>query len=166
MAFYSTKYFGKIDLDNVEEYYEMEIELNNRPVEVTINISTASKSIDKASINKIENYIDNLQKNEKDIRSFILDDFKEEGESKNYIDFQIEGQEKENITDLISNTNRKLNKKEKLLSVLYLLRIDFYPEKEDKVFAVYDYTIDEDLTDDLLVIVLYKDNTARITIES
>ncbi len=162
----STKYFGEIDLDNVEEYYEIELELDNRTVELTINISTANRTIDKESINKIEDYIANLQTNEKDIRSFILEDFKEKGESKNYIDFQIEGQEKEDIADLISNADKKLNKKEKLLSVLYLLRISFYPEMEDKVFAVYDYTIDDDLTDDLLVVILYKDNTARITIES
>jgi Protein of unknown function (DUF2004) len=166
MDLHSTKYFGEIDLDNVEEYYEIELELDNRTVELTINISTANRTIDKESINKIEDYIANLQTNEKDIRSFILEDFKEKGESKNYIDFQIEGQEKEDIADLISNADKKLNKREKLLSVLYLLRIGFYPETEDKVFAVYDYTIDDDLTDDLLVVILYKDNTARITIES
>jgi Protein of unknown function (DUF2004) len=166
MTLHSTKYFGEIDLDKVEEYYEIGLELNKRTVELTINISTESKIIDKESISKIEDYIDNLQTNEKDIRSFILEDFKEKGESKNYIDFQIEGQDKEDISDLISDADKTLNKREKLLSVLYLLRISFYPETEDKVFAVYDYTIDDDLTDDLLVVILYKDNTARITIES
>lgn len=166
MAFYSTKYFGEIDLDNAKEYYEIETQFDNKTIELTINISTASKSIDKGSINEIESYIDNLQTNEKDIRIFISDDFKENEKVKNYIDLQIEGQEKEDISDLISDTNKKSNKKERLLSVLYLLRINFYPEKENKVFAVYDYTISDDLTDDLLVVILYKDNSAKITIES
>ena len=160
-----TKYFGEIDLDNVEEYYETEIEVQGRPVEITINI-TGSKTIDLDSIQAVEDYLDNLTINEENIRQIIYQDFKEKGEAKNYIDFQVEELDKDDISDLIESADKKLNKKEKLLSVLYLLRIGFYPEKEDKAFAVYDYTIEEEYTDDLLVIIIGKDNNIKLTIES
>ena len=160
-----TKYFGEIDLDNVEECYETEIEVRERPVEITMNI-TGSKTIDSDSIQAVEDYLDNLTINEEDIRQIINQDFKEKGEAKNYIDFQLDGLDKDDIADLIEGADKKLNKKEKLLSVLYLLRVGFYPEKEDNSFAVYDYTIEEEYTNDLLVIIIGKDNNVRLTIES
>jgi len=59
-----------------------------------------------------------------------------------------------------------LDKKEKLLSVIQLLRIGFYPEKEDALFAMYDYTIQEELTNDLLVVKISKNDQPVVTIES
>lgn len=63
---------------------------------------------------------------------------------------KIEEQSKEDITNLIEKVYKKMKKSEKLLSVLTLLRIIFYLEKEDKTFAIFDYTIDKGLTDQFL----------------
>lgn len=166
MATHLTKYFGDIDFEKLEEWYETELELNEKTVEISITVSTASKSLDKNDIQRVDNYVENLQSNETRIRQLIQEDFKRKGETKYYIDNQIEEQEKENIADLIENADKKLSKKEKLLSVLTLLRIVFYPEKEDKMFAVFDYTIDEELTDALLAVKLHKDDSVTIDVES
>ncbi|MDU1893053.1 MAG: DUF2004 domain-containing protein [Dysgonomonas sp.] len=166
MATQLTKYFGEINLDELEEWYDTELELNGKKVEVSITVSTASKSLDKDDIQKIDDYIENLQSNEENIRFFIQEDFKRKGETKDYIDNQIEEQDKEDITYLIRDADKKLSKEEKLLSALILLRIVFYPEKEDNMFAVFDYTINEELTDDLLAVKLYKNDSIRIDIES
>ena len=161
-----TKYFGEIDFDQLNEWYETEIELNGKTVEVSITVSANSKSLDKDDIQSVDNYVEDLQTNERDIRHLIQQDFKRRGETKNYIDVQIEEQDKEDIADLIENTDKKLGKKQRLLSVLNLSRIIFYPEKEDNMFAVFDYTIDKDLTDDLLAVKLHKDYDVTIDIES
>ena len=166
MTKHITRYFGEINLDKLEEWYETEIDLNGKTVEISITVSTAAKNIDKESIETIENYVDDLKNNEDNIQLVIHRDFKEMGETKEYIDNQIELQDKEDIANLIENADKKLSKKEKLLSALILLRIVFYPEKEDKMFAVFDYTIDEELTDDLLAVKLYKDSSVTIDIES
>lgn len=166
MATYLTKFFGEIDFEKLEEWYETELELNGKTVEVSITVSTASKSLDKDDLQKVDDYIETLYSNEESVRLFIQEDFKKKGETKDYIDNQIEEQDKEDIADLIRNADKKLSKKEKLLSVLVLLRIVFYPEKEDNMFAVFDYTINEELTDDLLAVKLYKNNNVRIDIES
>ena len=166
MATRLTKYFGEIDFERLEEWYETELELNGKTVEVSITVSTKTNSLDKNDIQRVEDYVENLQSNEASIRLLIQEDFRGKGETKNYIDTQIEYQDKEDIADLIKAADKKLSKKEKLLSVLTLLRIVFYPEKEDKIFAVFDYTINEELTDDLLAVKLRKDNGVTIDIES
>ena len=166
MATHLTKFFGEINFEKLEEWYETELELNGKTVEVSITVSTKSKTLDKNDIQRVEDYVENLQSNEESIRLLIQADFMGKGETKDYIDTQIENQDKEDIADLIKTADKKLSKKEKLLSVLTLLRIVFYPEKEDKIFAVFDYTIDEELTDDLLAVKLRKDNGVIIDIES
>lgn len=166
MAKHLTKYFGEIDFEKLEEWYESEVELNNEILEVAITVSVLSKSLDKEDFQKVDDYLENLQKNEMNIREYVAQDFKAKGEALNYIDFLIEELDKEDIADLIESTDKKPTKKEKLLSVLKLSGIVFYPEKEDGTFAIYDYTIDQDLTDELLAVKVYKDNTIRIDIES
>jgi hypothetical protein len=165
MAKLATRYFGEIDLDRLEEWYDTEIELHKNTVEISITVSTKVK-VDTANIQAVDDFIDELKSDERHIRQIIYHDFKKGGETKTYIDLQVDGLEKEDIADLIEGADKSLNDKEKLLSVLHLLRIIFYPEQEDNTFAVLDYTIDKELTDDLLVFVINKDNSSKITIES
>ncbi len=166
MAQLETKHFGKIDLKKPNEWYETEIELNGKVIEVLITYSKTALNVDQEILQNIDNFIDNLNTNETKIRHVIHDDFKQKGNTAYYIENQIEEQDKNDISRLIRNADKKLTKKEKLLSVLTLLRIVFYPEKEDNVFAVFDYTIDEEITDDLLAVKFYKDNSISIDIES
>ena len=166
MTIVVTKYFGEIDLAKLEEWYEAVLEINQESVEVSLAIADVVAMLDKEIIQKIESYVDQLQNNEKNIRLLIQQNFKEKGEAKYYIDSQIEGQDKGDIDKLIENADKTLNQKEKLLSVLTLLNIRFYPESEDNMFAVFDYTIDEQLTDELLVVKIYKDDVVQIDIES
>jgi hypothetical protein len=169
MTTYNSKYFGKIDFKQLKECYETDIEFNNKMIEITINsTSSITQSFGLESIKLIDDYIDNLAKNEAIIRDVIYEDFNiyPKGFVRSYINGQIKDQDKEDIADLIAEVDKKLKKNEKLLSVLYLLRIGFYPEKEVLFFANYDYTIDEDLTDELLVVVENKDNSIAITLES
>lgn len=160
-----TKHFGEIDLDNPKEYYETEVELHERKTEITISIINP-KMVDEESIKAIDDYIDNLIINEKVSRIIIQENFQDQREAKNYIDFEIEKLDESDISILTTDAKKNLKIEEQLLSALYLLRVSFYPEKDDKVFAVYDYTIEEDLTNNLLVVIINKDNSTRITIES
>jgi hypothetical protein len=166
MNIYSTKYFGEIDLNNPNEWYETELEVNDKKVEVLLTVSSVCKSIDKEAIQQIETYLDNLQDNESYVRSRMLENFKQKGDVMEYINSFIEEFDKEDIADLIKGIDKKLSKKEKLLSILVLLQIVFYPEREDETFAILDYTISEELTDELIAVKIYKDNSIRFDIES
>jgi hypothetical protein len=166
MNIYSAKYFGEIDLDGPNQWYETELNVNNKTVEVLFTVLDTSTSIDKEAIQKIEAYLDNFQDNESYVRSCMQENFKQKGDVMDYIDFHIEEFDKEDIADLIKGIDKKLSKKEKLLSILVLLRIVFYPERDDGTFAVLDYTISEELTDELIAVKLYKDDTMDFAIES
>jgi hypothetical protein len=166
MTKYLTKHFGEIDLDSLEEWYDSEIEINGKIVEISIAISAALSGVDESSLQAIDNYIDNLNINEISIRYIIEKDFHKGGEVADYIEQQIKHQDKEKITNLIFNIDKKITKKEKLLSILDLLWIRFYPERDDTMFAVFDYTICEELTDDLIAVKLLKDENILIDIES
>ncbi len=166
MSTHLSKYFGEFELADPEEWYETEIEFNERTLEVLMTCSSEAKNIDQTFLQTIDDFIDNFSDNEKLVRLSFIDDFKNGGETKTYIDSQIENQESEEIENLIDRADEKLNNAEKLLSVINLLRVVFYPEKEDRMFAIFDYTISEDLTDELLVFKLYKDKKNRICIES
>lgn len=137
MTILTTKYFNDINLDKLEEWFETNIELNGKTVDISITVSAKVK-VDPANIEAVDDFIDELKSGEEYIRRIIYQDFKQEGETKTYIDLQIDGLEKEDIADLIGSADETLNDKEKLLSVLYLSRIIFYPEQEDPMFAVLD----------------------------
>ena len=161
----STKHFSNIDLTNLEEWYGSKIVINGHTIDISISVSKKYK-IDPKNILEVDQYVENLKINEENIRRIIQQDFKEQGETNSYLDTQIEEQEIEDILTLIEKIDNELSVKEKLLSILSLLRIVFYPEREDKMFAVFDYTIDSNLTDDLLAVKLYKDKNVSIDIES
>jgi len=165
MPLYSTKYFGDIDLNNANEFYEADLKLRGQHFEAVINI-IGTKPINKESIQSIERYLDDLHDHEAEIKQLLREDFKKEGVVYEYIDLQVENLNKANISKLIEGIKLKLNKKEKLFSVVHLLTINFYPDEDDPMFAMHDFTINKDLTDDLLAVKLYKDNTVRIDIES
>ncbi len=154
---YNSTYFGLIDFENLQEWYEIEMPFNNRNIAVSITI-LSKNSVEKEAIERIDNYLSDLEKKEQFIRKILFQNYVEQGEVKNYIDFIKE--------DLATNEIAALPDDEKIVQQLHLLQIVFYPEKEDTMFSVFDYTIGEELTDDLLVVKYYKNENIRITIES
>jgi len=159
-----SKHFGEIDFKNPQEYYEIEMQLNTKIV--AISMSILSKNIDDKDIIKIDNYLTNFKENEKQIRQLLHQDFKNKRETVNYINLLKEEYPLNEILLLIESNKSKLTDDKKLLNELYLVQIAFYPNKEDKMFAVLDYTINDALTDDLLVVKCYKNESIQITIES
>lgn len=165
MNSYLSKYFGEIELNKVKQWYESEIELKGKSVEIVINISIATE-IDREWIIAIDDYLENLQQHEEEIRQIMHRDLKKKSVTKEYIDILLEYHEKEDITELIKGTDKSLTKKERILSILYVSTINFFPETADDVFVVYDFTVDEELTDQLLVVVESKKQEISMKIES
>ena len=161
---YNSTYFGLIDFENPQEWYEIEMELNNRKITVSITI-LSKNSVNKGAIERIDNYLSDFEKNEQFIRKIIFQNYIEQGETKNYVGFIKEDLATSEIASL-TKANINLSDDEKIVQQLYLHQIVFYPEKGDTMFSVFDYTIDEELTDNLLVVKYYKNENIKITIES
>ncbi|MDO1451853.1 DUF2004 domain-containing protein [Rhodocytophaga aerolata] len=163
---YTSKYFGEIDLDAVEEGYDAEIEYKGRTVSLDLNIVGATK-IESANIKAVDDFLNNLDQYEPTLRSALKKDLKEKGETDYYLQEHIEELGKAQINNLMISADKKGTKKEQLLSVVYLKRIGLYPEEEDETLAIFDYTLSKELTDELLVVNITKDwKIKEITVES
>ncbi len=166
MNTYNSKYFGEIDLDAVEEGYDAEIKYKGKSVSLDLNV-VGAKKIESAYIKAVDDFLDGLNQYEPTLRTALKKDLKEKGETDYYLQEHIEELGKDEINNLIISADKKRTKKEQLLSVVYLKRIGLYPRKEDETLAVFDYTLNHDLTDELIVVNISKDWQIKwITIES
>ena len=151
MSTYDLHPFGEINLKAVEACYEGEIEFQARNLEVDLNFDKEKVSEKKLEVvRSMIEHIDQLDLNNK---KYIQDDFKDESEdvTRNYIDFHLNEIGSEKLSGLIDINDTSISKEEQLLSKLHLVRVGFYPESREH-FAVFDYTIGQDLTDYIVVI--------------
>jgi hypothetical protein len=83
-----------------------------------------------------------------------------------YLENFIADADEKELEKLIDITNKNDEPEEQLLKKLHLVRIGFYPEDQDE-FAVFEYSIGEELTNYLVVIVTDESGEpAYITVES
>jgi hypothetical protein len=163
---YLSTYFGEIDLEAEEEWYEGEVELKGNIVTLDMYIHGAIK-VDSIYIKAVDDFLDDLPDFEESIRIALRKDLKPKRMTYDYISILLDELEKEEIDELIKDTDRNLKKRERILSAVYLSRIGLYPEKEDMTIATFDYTLSSDLTDQLLVVNISKNREVQwITVES
>lgn len=128
-------FFGSIDIQNLEEYYEVDIDFNGKTIQIDLNFE--NKTVDNKVIELIEKQLADIgELNSKNLVE-IGKDYTNNGFSFNYADELVDELELNNIKDVITG--------------LHLIRIGFYPEVEN-AGIVSDYTIGKELTDDLLVV--------------
>jgi hypothetical protein len=167
MSKHISKYFGEIDLEKLEEGYDSEIEYKGKTVTLTL-FTLESKEIESSHLKAVDDFLDNLSSYEAAIRAVLRKDLKAKGFTHSYIEILIDySLDEEDIEALLAEADKKLKQKEQLLSVVFLKEIRFYPEADDETLAIFDYTISEELTDNLLVVGVSKDKQVRyITVES
>lgn len=159
------KYFGDIPLQNFKEYYDCDIELNEKNISIDLNFNT-SQEIDKERVAIVDNFLKNLKSENEEILKLLNGDFREKGLTKDYCEIIIDSFE-DDIDELLENTNKKLSKIKRVLSLINLKRVGCYLDKDDKHTIVCDYTVNQEMTDELLVVCLDTDlNITYITIES
>ena len=164
MSKYTLTNFGEIDTDNLEEYYDAEIFLNGRQIEMDITFDEKSISVDK--LEKINQWLTNIQKLDELGITTIKDDFKNGNNVKEYIEHHLDELDNDDIETLISKATEGTTKEEKMLFSIKLKRIGFYPETEER-FINLDYTLDNELTDYLVVLDFTEDGKLHyITMES
>ncbi len=156
--------FGEVDTDNLEEYYDAEITVNGRTVEVDISLDEKSISIDK--LEKINSWLANVQKLDELGLTTIKEDFVSGDTVKEYIEHHLEELDSDDLNDLIKQAKEGKTKEEKILNSIKLKRVGFYPHTDER-FVNLDYTLDNDLTDYLVVLDFTEDgNLHYITLES
>lgn len=151
MTEYTLPHFGKLSTGNLEEYYDIDIEFNGDEIQIDLNFE--DKTIDTSTMDKVKNFIGNIDKFDKLNKTYILNDYSDEDRDtiKFYLEHHLEEISKDEISTLINFDNILTEPEQQLLTKLKLVRVGLYPHDEDN-FAIFDYTIGRELTDYLVVI--------------
>ncbi|GGK82769.1 DUF2004 domain-containing protein [Rufibacter glacialis] len=162
-------FFESIDISTLKEYYKVHTILDNSKISIDINFE--KKFIDENTFQVLKNFLESIPKFDEQNKSLISNDFKEEGEAFDYINFYLDELGQEELSSIINIDNDNYPKEKQLLDKLRLIRVGLYPDgKYDAdYFGVFDYSIeiDGEPCNQLLVVKTdVKDDLDHITWES
>lgn len=151
MAEYTLPYFGQISTDNIEEYYDVNIDFNGREIQIDLNFESETTNGEK--LNQIKNYLENIEVYNRLAKNYILEDYhNEEGDTiKFYVEHHLEEVEEDELSTIINFDDSTVEPEQQLLTKLELVRIGLYPDNEEG-FAILDYSIGKEITNYLVVI--------------
>lgn len=141
-------YFGEIDVSSPQKRNEGQFVVDNCQVELDLNFYDGVP--DHNWVDDYENYIKNIKRHKSVVEAAIRSDYEEGGDVKEYVDFHLEELDSAVIDTVLEGTDTSKTKEERLLSALKLVRIGFYPAKDN--YAVWDYTIGRDIADQVVVV--------------
>jgi len=150
MSEYELPYFGKLATENIEEYYVINFPYKEDFLQIDLNFD--NRIIDIKILDKIKNFIERIDQFDKMNRIQIEKDYSENGEVKEFVNFHIEEIEDQLLeANIISDGE---NKETQFLSKMKLERIGLYPDGKygSDDFAVFDYTVSQDLTDQIIAV--------------
>ena len=156
MAIFELKHFGKINIDNPEDYYDATINIAGAFIE--LNLDFDGQATNLKQLKKLESLIEGLAELDQKNRAFFLENYNKEelgDEMRFYCKLcleRIKADELGTIIDLNADSDA-INKQ--ILEKMSLLRIGFIPQDNEN-FIVFDYCIDPELTNYMLV-VFYND---------
>ncbi len=151
MAQYLLPPFGKLDPAKLEEYYDGEIKFNGQEIQIDLNFE--NDSIDPKQLDAVKKFIDSLSAFDKRNKEYIEQDYADEDADtvKTYVQHHLEEIDKDELSDIVDFDNESIDPEIQLMKALRLIRVGLYPDSGDQ-FAVFDYSIGEDLTNYLIVI--------------
>ena len=149
-------YFGEVEINSPQETTEAKLLIPNLQIELDLNFYDGRPEYDWVA--EYENYIKDLKQHKANVEAAIRSDYKDGGDVKEYVDFHLEELDVSIIDKVLAGTDASKPKEERLLTVLKLVRIGFYPGDED--YAIWDYTIGREIAD--MLVVVNTDNTGKI----
>jgi hypothetical protein len=151
MANFKLPHFGVLNPAALEEYYDVDIDFNNKQIQVDLNFE--NKTIDVERLEMVKRFIENIRIHDLNNKKHIEADFADEdGDTvREYLEHHIEELATDELNQLIGFNTKTVDQPKLLLKKLYLTRVGLYPDSKEQ-FAIFDYTIGRELTDYLVVI--------------
>jgi hypothetical protein len=164
MPKFKVNHFGALDTNNLEEYYEVTIPFEDKSISIDLNFDEDTVSESKLKV--VNLFLEQLQQQDSVAKLAIQKDYKDGNVVAEYIEHHLDVLNSEELNAVFASIDATLSNEDKVLAVLHLKRVGFYPDEENQ-FAVFDYTIDKELTDYLVVVNFRKDGKIdHITMES
>ncbi len=155
MPKFKVTHFGALDINNLEEYYEVAIQLADQSVSVDLNFDEDAVSESKLKV--VNHFLEQVLQYDTAAKLAIQKDYAGGGDAvKEYVEHHLEVLSADDLDTVLASSEASLSNENKILNALHLKRIGFYPDEENQ-FAVFDYTIDKELTDYLVVVNFKKD---------
>lgn len=142
-------YFGDIDINSLEDYYETEIEFQGHEVSIDLNLD--DEYLDTWA-EDYSSFIPNIEKYHQDIKAMIKGYSHEKGLVKEFFTYHME-ETAEEMAELIEKTDASLSHEDRMVSLLELRRIGFYFTEDN--FATWDFTFG-DFSDQIYVVITNK----------
>ncbi|AZA80753.1 hypothetical protein C1637_11985 [Chryseobacterium lactis] len=151
MTKYTLPHFGQVSTENLEEYYDVNIDFKGN--EILLDLNFENSSIDTPKLDKVKNFLENIEKFDKLNKTYIVEDYHDQdGDTvKYYIEHHLEEIDQDELSTLINFDDPDTKPEQQLLAKLELVRVGLYPDSEDH-FAILDYSIGEEITDYLVTI--------------
>jgi len=154
MSIYQLPHFGKLDLNALEGYYEAEFEINSEKAQFDLNFE--GKSVPQNDMDCIKDIIDNIEAYNLSNKRLLFNVYTDGTENtvEEYIAFHLEEVDKNLLATLINFEDESAILERQLLDCLKLVRTGFYPDGKfgSESFAVFDYSIGKDITDQIIAI--------------
>lgn len=155
---YKLPHFEEIDITHLDEYYNVEIEQNGQKIRLDLNFE--GKETEIQLFDKIKKVIENIESENSKNRTYIASDFNNEnGDTvKEFLKFHTE-QLAEELSEIVNFQDKSNIPEKQLMEKLKLDRIGFYPDGKygTESFAVFDYVVDRELSDQIIVVNIDKD---------
>lgn len=145
-------HFGHIDISALQECYDAEMDWNGKTIRLDLNFEDTQ--MDEDMLDNIERFIKNIPSFAKQNMAYIQDNYEDEGgQVKEYISFHAEELGDDFFAQLKIDRHGA-NVEQQLLSKLSPVRVGIYPDGKYGVdcFAVFDYALNTDFSDELIVV--------------
>jgi Protein of unknown function (DUF2004) len=151
MATIKLPHFGMLDTAALDEYYDADIDFNNGTIQADLNFE--AKTIDVKRLEVVKHFIENIRIHDINNRKHIAQDFdNEDGDTvRFYIEHHLEELATDDLNQLVGTNKKSADRPRLLLQQLHLVRVGLYPDSADQ-FAIFDYSIGQELTNYLVVI--------------
>jgi hypothetical protein len=126
MANFKLPHFGVLNPAALEEYYDVDIDFNNKQIQVDLNFE--NKTIDVERLEMVQRFIENIRIHDLNNKKHIEADFADEdGDTvREYLEHHIEELATDELNQLIGFNTKTVDQPKLLLKKLYLTRVGLY----------------------------------------
>ena len=148
----------EIDIQNLQDEYDTDFEYNGKEIDIFLNEMQVA---DKEQFTIIKNVLENLPEFDNQNRSFITNDFENKnGNTFEYLSYHLE-ELGDDFEEIIDSNDTEINNLKKLMNLLKITTISFYSD-----LVVFDYCLDDEISDQLLVVKMNRQKNLSIDWES
>ena len=148
----------EIDIQNLQDEYDTDFEYNGKEINIFLNEMQVA---DKEQFTIIKNVLENLPEFDNQNRNFITNDFENKnGNTFEFLSYHLEELE-DDFEEIIDSNDTEINNLKKLMNFLKITTISFYSD-----LVVFDYCLDDEISDQLLVVKMNRQKNLSIDWES